>query len=147
MSRVQTDSDPNFGSLRRAIRAFDGRELTAGIYAGEIATYAAANEFGTEHTPARPFFSSAMDNNGDKHLRIIGEQAGRVLGGETSADAALAALGVEVRNDIIRSIDEGPWEANAESTVRRKKSSRPLFDTGAMKRAVTFRVGRAGGAE
>ena len=141
MKPTQTDSDPGYASLRARLRAFSGEELTVGIYGSEIATYAAANEFGTKRSPARPFFSKAMDDNADKHLRILEIQAARVIAGETTAQPALAALGVEVRNDIIRSIDEGPWAPNAPATVKRKKSSRPLFDRGDMKRAVNFKVG------
>lgn len=142
----QTDDDPGYAKLRAKFSILAGRELTVGIYEGEIATYAAANEFGTEHIPARPFFSTAMDQNGPAHAALLERQLGRVIASGANPDAALFALGVKVRSDVMRSIRDWTTPPNAPSTVERKGENNPLVDKGAagMMGAVNFKVGTPG---
>ena len=47
--------------------------------------------------------------------------------------------------DVIQeSITEGAWEPNAPSTVAKKKSSKPLIDTGRMRQSVNYIIRERG---
>jgi hypothetical protein len=76
--------------------------------------------------------------------------AKRVVEGRTTASSALDALGMLVANAVKNTIARGPHipPPLAESTVakRKKRSDRPLSDTGRLKDAIAWIVGpRTGG--
>lgn len=109
-----------------------------------VAAVAAWNEYGTEnrdgsvHTPSRPFFRKAvrvMRKSIRSHLRLAMLHSKGIVDRRTAAGVGL--IGQRVLQQSIRS---GNWEANAESTRKRKKSSRPLIDTGLMRRSATYKV-------
>ena len=144
------DKDLGWSRILANLIELDDLAVTVGIHAAEgeeedesgttIAEYAAYNEFGTEHIPERPWMRSNADENEAKYNGLIDGAIDKVLQG-ASPRAALAAVGVEVRNDLIDSIhDEDKYEPLADSTIARKRSSKPLRDTGAMQRAITVSV-------
>jgi hypothetical protein len=151
-----TDIDFGYKAILRAIFGMEkGTTLTVGIHEGlegegggdtegrdpdSIAAYAAANEFGTETIPARPWMRTAIDGNVDKYKALVKRAMERALTKGLSPVVTLANVGRVVRNDLIRSIKGGSWEENAPATKARKGSSKPLVDTGAMQRAITFKV-------
>ena len=53
---------------------------------------------------------------------------------------ALSIVGEVARADIIQSITDLKAPPNAESTIKQKKSTNPLIDTGLMRRSVTYKV-------
>ena len=152
MSGVK-DTDKGYKDIKAYLKALDGAELTVGIHEGfagvggnpkgsseTIATYAAANEFGTSNIPSRPWMRTAIDEKEGKHREALNRAAKRVLTKGVAPVMALFAVGNTVRNSLIKSIKSGDWEENAESTLDQKKSSKPLVDTGAMQRAITHKV-------
>lgn len=115
---------------------FEGKAYPNGF---EIAENALVQEYGTiEHggfIPPRPFLSNAMKNERKWETILHAE-----LDKGRSLSQALARVGEEMRNDIIRSIDSNLPPPNAQSTVERKGSSHTLIDTGMMKRATSYEV-------
>jgi hypothetical protein len=57
------------------------------------AEVAAANEFGTDHIPRRPFVAPAIDKGQDKILEVQAQVFGKVIDGTMSAEDALAIVG------------------------------------------------------
>ena len=53
---------------------------------------------------------------------------------------ALTLLGEVVSKDIIATINRGIRPGLKKSTIKRKKSSKPLIDTGRLKGAITHQV-------
>jgi len=49
-------------------------------------------------------------------------------------------LGIRVQGDVQASITSLTSPANSPVTIKRKRSSKPLIDTGEMRQAVTFKV-------
>lgn len=95
------------------------------------------NQFGTDRIPARPFIDNAVtrieqDNSGSG--AYIAKQ---VVDGKMSADTALKQVALVAENAIREAITDDVYEPNAPSTKRRKRSDRPLIDTGKMRQAVT----------
>jgi len=118
------------------------QRLTVGIVEGEIATYAAANEFGTDTIPSRPFMRTTIDTNAKKYAGLLGRGArAGITGGIQATMAHLTALGLVVRSDMIRTIVGWTTPPNAPSTMAQKRGvDNPLVDTGDMQRAITFEV-------
>lgn len=86
--------------------------------------------------PARPF----MDQGTEKiiadvkgEMAAVAKQANR---NEINADQALAKVGVFGVAAIQEAITDGTYEPNAASTKRRKKSEKPLIDTGKLRQSV-----------
>jgi hypothetical protein len=101
------------------------------------------NEFGTRRIPARPFLRTTMRNQRKKYLAMAHKDAKQIFAGTMTAHQSLSRIGIVAQGDVQMSIVKGGWEPNAPSTIRRKGSSRPLIDTGAMRQAVTWVVENA----
>ena len=107
-----------------------------------IAQYAAWNEYGTKdgRIPARPFIRNWIDNNREKIEKTQARLFKQVCEGKISAEEAVAKLGQFAQDGIKRYIITGNFTPNAESTVQRKGSSRPLIDTGVMRNSIRYQV-------
>lgn len=114
-------------------------EVVAGITDGEVAKYAASNEFGTDRIPARPFMQTAFQTNITKYENLLAKAVDNVINGADTV-SALGRVGGEMQNDIVESITNGEWQANSQRTINQKGSSTPLIDTGQMRQAVHFEV-------
>lgn len=106
-----------------------------------VAEYMQVNNDGTQDgkIPARPFMDEAWARNVEKYGRHFDQGVDRIEKG-TPPERVLMEAAVEAHNDIKRTILQGPWKDNEESTIARKGSSRPLVDTGAALQSVTFEV-------
>ena len=106
----------------------------------DIITRAVANEFGTSRIPERPFLRNAMRANKDKSHAAMGSAAKGLLRGDASLHQVLSKLGAIAQGDIQKEIRDLDTPPNAPSTIKRKKSSNPLIDTGEMRQRVTWKV-------
>lgn len=119
-------------------------------------------EFGTDKIPMRPFIRPAIQENGDKWLRIGQQELMKVLQEEgMTVEKALARLGEVVKGDIRKSIRnvENPPLSDATVIMRARKRARyknksneeilesatkglrkPLIDTGLMLQSLQKRV-------
>jgi len=115
----------------------------AGSSAGTtVAQYAMFNEFGTKSIPERPFMRRAFDRNMQKYTALFAKLEGRFFDGHITFDGILSVVGLVARNDVVQSItDARKWAVpNAPATVRQKKSSSPLIDTGTMRNTCWYEV-------
>lgn len=115
----------------------DGRKKKAGLSMPEIA---AANEFGTNTIPARPFMRTSYDENKQRIDRAIQGEYVKITKGKSTVKRSLTALGVFMVDQIkmkIRSIQSPP---NSPRTIAKKKSSKPLIDFGQMIQSVHAKV-------
>lgn len=104
-----------------------------------IAQVAAWNEYGTIHIPARPFMRDAIEFNQDKIQNHLSKHVRSIMQtGNGSAQQTLSSIGTFTQRLIQKEIKDGMWIPNAPSTIRMKKSDRPLIDTGRMRQSVTF---------
>jgi hypothetical protein len=113
------------------------------------------NNFGTAKIPARPFmhqttpgiikaankaasdFAAAFKTAGgtaEQRIAALPREIARVM---------LPAAGLGAQEALRKTIGSGQFVGNAASTVRRKKSSLPLIDTGIMQASATFAVREA----
>lgn len=108
----------------------------------DIAYYAAENEFGVftgeVKIPARPFLRTTFEGeNVEKLSKKAQVLLNRCAEENRNAEGYLNQIGLYASTLVQRNIREGDWEPNAPLTVFLKGSSKPLIDTGTMRRAVT----------
>ncbi|MFL4498453.1 hypothetical protein [Weissella sp. MSCH1] len=100
------------------------------------------NEFGTRngHVPERSFVRSTYSEKVGDWSNFAKRLTMKVATGSLTAYQAYSQLGARMTRDIKRKITDLRSPANAPSTIKKKGSSNPLIDTGAMRAAVTWRV-------
>ena len=121
-------------------------ELRVGFQHGEenagngadMADVAMWNELGTANAPPRPFIRQSVDNNAGQINAMCKAQIQAIVRGEKTAKDALQALGVMQKGFVQATIRNGDFTPNAPSTIKKKKSDKPLIDTGRMRQSVNF---------
>ena len=101
------------------------RTFSTGFFDHVNAEKAFYNHFGTEDIPPRPF----LQFDQDKAAKLVRKAI--VSDGDT---VSLIKVGLTAM--IQENIVDLRTPANAESTIKKKGSSNPLIDTGAMRQAV-----------
>jgi hypothetical protein len=95
--------------------------------------------------PARPVIEPAIAADGNRE-QISGELAeaakAHLEGSPEHTDLHLRRAGMAGRNASVNWFTDARnnWAPNRPSTIRRKKSDRPLIDTGALRRSLTYVV-------
>ena len=121
------------GKEKLEIGFFESAKYPSGEYVAQVARY---NEFGTLNIPMRPFFRNAINKNIKKWYATLQN----CINQNATPSKALSIVGEVARADIIQSITDLRTPPNAESTIKQKKSTNPLIDTGLMRRSVTYKV-------
>lgn len=152
MAKINTvQGGDDWGKLMRAIDEIErkavavGVQEDAGVHKDEdgdsegvtVAQVAAWNEYGTDTAPERSFFRSTLEEGEKKYVRALNKVVKRTLQGG-SAKIAMGKVGTIVQNDIQDKIVNLREPENAESTIKRKKSSNPLIDTGQMLNSIRW---------
>lgn len=109
----------------------------------DLVDVAAYNEFGTSTIPPRPFMKQGIENHGDTISKVAEYEMKKVINGGNAGDA-LNMLGIAGKAAIQEEIATGIFAPNAPSTIRKKKSSRPLIDTGHMRQNVQYYIRKKG---
>lgn len=115
----------------------DGKEV-------DLAEIAAFNELGTSTSPSRPFLRQSVDDNKDK-ISVMCERTAKDIANGGSAEQGLKKLGEFGVSLVQKKIRNGSFKPNAESTIRKKKSDKPLIDTGQMRQSVHYVIRKKGG--
>ena len=146
------DIDKGFKNFAKLLDNLAKVKIEAGVFSdvgtnpksGEsIAEYAFYNEYGTEHIPARPFMSLTADSRGEHWTKLMTDCFDKALETEgNNIDYDLGRIGERITGDIRETISSNISPANAESTVKRKKSSRTLIDTGALRAAISSKISK-----
>lgn len=124
-----------------------GAHIDVGFFSEGVATYAAANEFGTATIPERSFIRSTFDEETPKLQAMLDAAVIRAQARNIDLVDALISPANYLRTAIINKIQSGIDPANAPSTVARKGSNTPLVNTGQMQQALSWRTsaGKIGG--
>lgn len=152
MSLKVTTKQINPGWAKRIAKNIEGlakKEVAVGFPVGgrgKSVTYdngasvldvAVWNNFGVPgHIPARPFMDEANERivaDAKGSMEEIAKKANRR---EITAAQALNGIALFGESAVKESITDGTYEPNAPSTVRAKKSSKPLINKGKMRQTV-----------
>lgn len=94
--------------------------------------------------PERSFFRSTLRTRADYFADVATKLGTQIADGTISEDVALGRMGLVIESEIKATITRGVAPPNAASTIRRKKSSKPLIDTGRLRASITSEVRDAG---
>lgn len=90
--------------------------------------------------PERALIRKTLDEQESKINEAAVRMVTRVAEGKETVESGLGKVGEFVSSQIRRTIQRGVEPPNAPSTIRRKKSSKPLIDTGLLIRSYTYKV-------
>jgi hypothetical protein len=115
------------------------REEGDGVSMVELA---AIHEFGAPRAgiPERSFIRRAMRENEGALARVMTRVARQIINDDLSIAEALEVLGHWGVSAIKATIKSGVTPELAPATIARKKSSKPLVDTGQLINAITFAI-------
>jgi hypothetical protein len=107
-----------------------------------IAQYASWNELGAAdgRIPSRPFIRGFADGKRELVAKTMERLGGLVTGDELDADTAIRRLGEFGQSGVKSYIRNGAFAPNAESTIAKKGSSKPLIDTGALRNSIRYQA-------
>ena len=149
------DIDKGFKDLEKRLREFKKIVVKVGVQGRDasrlndgvtVVTYATANEFGTKNAgrsrsvviPERSFIRSTTDKK-NYWKKDIDAAYNSIIDGKNTALAAIAKVGIIARDDIIKTISDFVPPPNAESTIKKKKSSQTLIDTGLLRNSISYK--------
>lgn len=92
--------------------------------------------------PARPFMHQTRERNEKRVLGLSKKLLKNLSNGSTTAMDAIKKLGVTYEGAMKRIFIEGSFAPNALSTIRKKKSSRPLIDTSLLRQSIKYKVAK-----
>ena len=96
----------------------------------------AIHEFGADLIPARPWLNPGVQSGNEEYLQMITSAAEK---GEPM-DVVLEQIGLVAVSKVQIFMTELKTPPNAPSTIKKKGSSNPLIDSGALRQSVTFKV-------
>lgn len=142
------DRDLGWNEIKKELAKFKKMGVKVGVTSDKatakdgtnIAEYAAYNEEGTKNIPSRPFIRSWVDNNQEQINKVMDSALNGVVAGKRTAEDAMKRIGEFGASGIKKNIVSGGFEQNKASTIKRKGSSKPLIDTGAMRNAISYEV-------
>jgi hypothetical protein len=100
---------------------------------------AIVHEYGSKdgRIPQRSFIRSTCDAQQQKHGTLISKLQSKCIEGKLTIEKALIQLGEVVWKDMVQTINRGIAPKLKPTTIKRKKSSKPLIDTGRLKGSIT----------
>ena len=123
--------------VRVGIHESDGDRDDRGARVIDIATW---NEFGTDRIPARSFVRAWFDGAEGQLREDLVTLMQSVVSGKRTREQILEILGQVAVGGMQARIAQHIDPPNAASTVKRKGSSTPLIDTGALRSSITYDV-------
>ena len=78
----------------------------------------------------------SVDDNKDEISAYMRKKVEEVISGRKTAEQVFKEIGLFQKGLIQKKITDGSFEPNAPSTIRQKKSDKPLIDTGRMRQSV-----------
>ncbi len=170
MSGKVTDDDSGLRELRARLAALKGARVRVGVLADapkreprgahskkarvrakvekraagarqlSLIEVAAIHEFGAGHVPARSFIRATIDERRADIAKLqvlVGKQ---ILAGKITSEQGLATIGAKVAGWMKERIAAGIAPPLKPRTIKRKKSSKPLIDTGQLRSSITYAV-------
>lgn len=116
-----------------------GFQRGKGVYKDgtDVADVAMYNEFGTSKIPARPFMEQSFKRHEVEYVEECENIFNAMIKGQNTAPL-IRKFGQKVKQDIADEIERGEFVPNAPSTVARKGFNKPLYETGLMKKSISY---------
>lgn len=92
--------------------------------------------------PPRPFMQQTRTMNEKKVADLSKKYLSAISTGKMGAMDAIKKLGASYEGAMKKIFIVGSFTGNAESTKKRKKSSKPLIDTGLLRQSIKYKVAK-----
>lgn len=102
--------------------------------------YGTFDKNGNPHIPARRFMDTGGRRASIELKPLIAKLLKSVNEGKMTSEDAAEIIGLKATAILKKEITEMNEPPNAPETIRKKKSSNPLIDTGLMRQTVTFEL-------
>jgi hypothetical protein len=129
--------DADTAYVRKADRAANTNSVESAVTLLQVAIF---NEFGTSRIPARSFLRAWVDENEETIREKFFILMKSVVKGERTKEQILDLIGLWAVGQIQERISAGIEPGNAQSTIDRKGSSKPLIDTGLLRSSISHMV-------
>jgi hypothetical protein len=149
MTATIQDTDLGLKRIQRELEKAKRQHVSIGWHEDKAhgdgmttATVAASHEFGIG-VPQRAMLATTIDDKGSELVELAGKvYAGPLFQGTLDAERALGIVGEAAQAAIQAKIRDGDpsWAPLSPATIKRKKSSKPLIDTGQMIQSVRYKV-------
>lgn len=98
---------------------------------------AALNNYGTENSPPRPFFSNMVSENKGDWPQVLANVA---KAADYDAELTLGRMGEVIGGQLLDAIADFTTPVLADSTIARKGFAKPLVDKGVMQNSASYQV-------
>lgn len=159
-TRTAIINDKRWRQIAKTAAALGGKVVKVGIVGADadvpadedgitIGRLAGVHEFGAAIRmrngtviiiPERSFIRATVAANRGAYSDLAAKFSARVLDGKMTEARALGLIGAKAASDMQKRIAAGIEPANADSTIARKGSSKPLIDTGRLRQSITWAV-------
>jgi len=142
------DIDLGFDKITHEIAKLGKSKTEIGLFgsggtpANDVASRGAVHEFGTTKIPKRSFLASTFDDEADRWWKFSLILLKKIFDGSWDAKKLLQSLSQKAQDNIMTKIELGIPPPNSLKTIKRKKSSKTLIDTGDMKNRITYKIGK-----
>lgn len=142
------DKDLGLAEIISSIKSLGGKTIKIGIQGDETAEYengvsvidvAAWNEYGTDRIHSRPFIRQCFALHSEEAFVRLQKIADFIQRGG-NVDLALNNVGQWYQDRMKETLQTYPWRKNEDSTIARKKSSKPLIDTKQLRDSIRYKV-------
>lgn len=146
---VKRDLDRGYRKLLVKLTGKKPKKLTVGVHASEgkedhggpsLIQVATWNEYGTDTIPERSFIRAWFDENEAAAKQTLTRLLKQAAKGKITFQVAAERFGLWCVGQIQKRIAVGIEPSNAESTIQRKGSSKPLIDTGQLRSSIAYAI-------
>jgi len=143
----------NPGAIKKLLQRYDkGVDIAVGLPKGsegagvkypdgtDLLDVAFWNEFGTSSIPERSFIRVGVRANLDDLNKLAADLVKELNEGKIDIETAGEALGLKAAAGVKNYIVELTSPPNAPATIKIKKSSNPLVDTGLLNQSITHEI-------
>lgn len=123
-----------------SIGVFSQQSIVQGkINLAELAT---VHEYGStkRNIPQRSFLQASLSQNAERYRTLIRSQMWQVVQLKASPMQVKHLLGMRAVADVQNYMVTATFTPLKPATIKRKRSSRPLIDTGRLRQSITYKV-------
>ena len=148
------EKDLGWEKIQKELKKFENGYTKIGFFSNggdpssNIAARAAVQEYGAKikvfgrkesEIPSRPFMRMTFENNKNKISKLMQRLYDGILEGKMTARRALKILGEWYVGQVKMTITTGTFAPLSPLTIKLKKSSKPLINTGEMRNSLQHR--------
>lgn len=90
--------------------------------------------------PERSFIRTGIRNGQGEQVKLNRRNLKKIVHGQMTVDQGLGQLGLMAVKQVQKTIQDGDFTPLRPETIRRKKSSKPLQDTGQLRKGIHYEI-------